>query len=203
MADLDLEAERVERRRAERWEAEEETIVFNNLFVAASTRAALMIFVVQVISSFAIANLAGSQLLIKKWKAIPYLAIVANETTFIKTVSWSTVAAVATTCFMALWVLNTRRDEPAIVYGWGTGIVMSAFLVFFQLLRGWIQPPAGDGWVLAQAAGIAAAAALIFIGFRPADEDSVPNEMPESHDTNLDLSGDTNGVTNNRRNDEA
>ncbi len=206
LPDIDLDNEvvdRVERRRTERWEVEEESILFSNYFVSASTRAAVMLFVVQVIASLAISNLAGAQLRVAKWRFIPYLAIAANEETFIKTVSWSTIAAVTATCAMALWVLNTRRDEPALVYGWGTGIIMSAFLVAFQFLRGWAQPPAGDGWILAQAGGITAAAALIFIGFRPNDEDSVPNKTPESHDKPHDSTGDPNGATTNWRSDEA
>ncbi len=206
LPELDLEndvVDRVERRRTERWEAEEESVLFSNFFVSASIRAAVMLFVVQVIASLAVSNLAGAQLRFAKWKFIPYLAIAANEETFIKTVSWSTIAAVITTCAMALWVLNTRRDEPAMVYGWGTGIIMSAFLVFFQYLRGWIQPPGGDTWILLQAGGITAATALIFIGFRPDDEDSVPKETPEGHEKAHDHAGAINGVTNYRRNDEA
>ena len=196
----ELNTEHADRRRAEADLELHASYESYDQFVRASTRAAIMLFVVQVIASLVIANLSGADLRLAKWRFVPYLAIVANEPTFIKTVTWSTVAAVALTCVMALWVLHTRRGDQPIVYGWGTGIVMSGFLVLFQFLRGWLQPPAANSWILAQAGAMVAASALLFVGLRPDSEDSVPNETGENDGSNADVPDDSIRVTVNRRN---
>ncbi|MEZ5342667.1 MAG: hypothetical protein R2706_14835 [Acidimicrobiales bacterium] len=178
-------------------------------FVGAAVKASVTIFASQIVASLVVANLSGARLTVAKWRLIPYLAIVADEATFVSTVTWSTLAAVIAACFMALWVQHTRSDEHAVVYGWATGILMAGLLVLFQVLRGWLGPPAVQGWILAQAAAVVAASTVLFIGLQPRGRVSLnavstaEDEVSEEPVSPPNPSNGPLGSLGNRSNDEA
>lgn len=131
-------------------------------------RAATTLFLSQALSAILIANYVGGQLQIRFYfKVVPYVAILASRDLFVAILTWSTTFAVTLTCLAVLSGLARHRDEQKLLDGWATGLFMSGLLLVMQYVRHVLDPPAIDGWILAQTAAGVVAASVIFLGFRP------------------------------------
>lgn len=131
-------------------------------------RAATTLFLSQALSAILIANYLGGQLQIRFYfKLFPYVAILSSRDLFVSILTWSTTIAVSFTCIAILTGLARHRHEQKLLDGWATGLFMSGLLLVMQYVRHVLDPPAIDGWVLAQTAAGVVAATVIFLGFRP------------------------------------
>lgn len=141
-------------------------------------RASSTLFLSQSLSAILIANQLGAELQIKfHFKVLPYVAILAQRTTFVSIVTWSTAFAAIITCLIVLSGLVRHRDERKLLDGWSTGLFMAGLLVIFQYLRHLLDPPVIDGWILAQTAAGIVAATVIYLGFKPGGAPSASAEQ--------------------------
>lgn len=164
--------------------------------IRGSLRVAVLMFLTQFLAAVIIANFLGGVIRFAFWFGfIPYLEIWTDRESYASIVTWSTAAAVASTCMGVVLALIRRRDEPLLLDGWGTGLPMLALLLLLQLVRERTYPvEVVDDWVIAQAAAVTIATTMIFVGFRPGRGN--PAKAGRSHATGQLRSGGTVTPTN-------
>ena len=136
--------------------------------VIGALQAALTLFGAQMAASILLANGNGTAVDVQlAGGVLPYLGIQTTPNGFVPLMSWSIALAVGVTVSATLWNLLRRRDEPSLVLGWSSGLVMSLVLISLHWVRHLINPPLVDLWILSQALAYVVAASLVFLAFRP------------------------------------
>lgn len=136
--------------------------------VLGALQAALTLFGAQMAASILLANGNGTAVDIRlAGGVLPFLGIQTTPGGFVPLMSWSIALAVGVTATGALWNLWRRPDDPSLVLGWASGLVMSIVLIGMHWVRHLINPPLVDLWILSQALAFVIAASIIFIAYRP------------------------------------
>lgn len=170
--------------------ASEEFIEDYTPLVRGVLRAATTLFLTQAFGAILIANYVGGQLQIRfHFKVVPYVAILASRDLFVSILTWSTTFAVTLTSLAVLIGLARLRNEQKLLDGWATGLFMCGLLLVMQYVRHVLDPPAIDGWILAQTAAGVVAVSVIFLGFRP--EADMPAQRRRSDEPSMVRGGAT------------
>lgn len=157
--------------------------------VIGALQAAFTLFGSQMAASILLANGNGTAVDVRlAGGLLPYLGIQATPNSFVPLMSWSVALAVGVTATAALWNLLRRREDPSLVLGWGSGLIMSLVLISMHWVRHLLNPPLVDLWVLSQALAYVAAASIVFIAFRPRFESERQKESTSTRRTDLSLS---------------
>ena len=161
--------------------------------VIGALQAALTLFGGQMGASILLANGNGTAVDLQfAGGVLPYLGIQTTPSGFVPLMSWSIALSVGVTVTAVMWNLLRRRDDPSLVLGWSSGLVMSLVLISLHWVRHLVNPPLVDLWILSQALAYVVAASLVFLAFRPRfaheSDDSTASNRPAINQPALETS---------------